>query len=474
MLVYDDWRQDLLDFTKTVNDISLMKNRYSVLQNATYVANKIINEYNASSQGEDFYSFVMKKCEEMSFAEGDEKLIIDVTGEIAQLAKDGKKRDEIVDIIQERIPDVEIANRPQPEEMYPIAHTGDSEIDAFSDLAVVLAHKRLHHLNISEKEFEDVLKKSRKDYSSREWQSYYDFFTHTLQFGYLREKRFQRLYLILFLIAQGLSDGLSKDEIIHQIDSIFVVEEGSEREQEAIVKTAAERENDSEETIPFYRYSREEHRIIYVSSRVSRKLCDNAIFRKTVDLAIMIINKYHKVIPSMPERQYISFTTNSLKKENPRYAQAYDLIFRISESIFAGQGENETYSILLKGYLAPFLSVASQKANSITNKASEKKSIKDLARKELDRAIVECKMNSYTNECRDIVAQLHPSCPNTVTSKYAYFRSLQNSIDRHSYSGTSRSAASILSYILQCKLNDVPDASFCALVRTRFPHAYNH
>lgn len=469
LLLYDDWRQDLLDFSRTVDEVSLMKNRYSVLQNATYIANKFINEYTESGMKSDFYSFVMEKCSEMTFAQGEERLLLDLTGEIAELVKDGKSRYEIVDAIREKCEEEIISHRLRPEELYPIERTGDQEVEQFSDLAMILAHKRLHHLNISEKEFDRVLDRCRMGYSKRDWNDFFDFFTHSFQFGYLREKRFQRLYLILYLIAQGLSEGLTKDEIIRQIDSIYVIDEGSAQDRDISEGSTVVSEEDVDEHIPFYSYSREEHRIISVASRISRKFCNNPVFKKTVEFAIMIINKYHKVSPSMSERLFISFTVNSLKKERPRYSSAYDLVFRISESIFAGLGEDASYKQIVSVYMAPFLSDSSDIPKNSSN--SKKKTVKDLARKELEKTINECRMKKYTNDCHALVSKYHTRCQIVISTKYDYFKYILTCLERERAS-SDRHVVSILKYILRCKLNDVPDVSFSALVRTKFHDAY--
>ena len=79
-------------------------------------------------------------------------------------------------------------------------------------------------------------------------------------------------------------------------------------------------------------------------------------------------------------------------------------------------------------------------------------------------------MTAKTQECINLVVYLDSTLdPSIQLSEIGYFKALKSvMVVKHLTSFNSR----LLSYILDCKINEVPDVSMRSLVGTKFPIVY--
>lgn len=469
---YEDWKQDILDYVAAVNMMSKLKNRYSALQSATFVANKLILEYLTTDGSKNFFEYIMQRCKEMPFSVPSEQLAYGVNSDIARMLADKTELTAVGESVKKYVENYRKNSRPKPEELYPIESTGDPEIDSFAELAKIVAHTKLKHLQIENSDIDESLESARKNYNKREWKSFEDYFSHAFQFGYLTERRFQRLYYILYNIAQAKLEGATNSDIVQQLGNLYVIDPTKKKAEPGDEKTGQKLHNEfaSDESLPFYTFTKEEHAIIAVASRITRELYHHRLFRKTAAITIGLINRYHKLKreEAMSERQYFSLSISLLKREDRNMQGVYETIMRIVNSVFSGMSEAQAYAEVRRENLRPFVN-----SGVITKDKSAKSGIASNAFSSLITSIRACSFPTEATGLISLANKLSDNCGGQFDSKVGYYKALQGKLDNQSI----RSSADMITikamrYILQCKINDVPDVSFRALVGSKFPELY--
>lgn len=470
---YDDWKQDVIDYVAAVHLAGQFKNRYSAMQSAIFVANKIILEFLASDGNTDFFSFVLKRCDEMPFSTPSEKLVYDLNGEIAKMLASGAKEGEIKRHIENKLSNSEKGNRPRPEDIYPLESTGNADIDSFARLAKAVSHIRLKHLNISDEEIDEGLGVAGKKYNKREWKTFEDYFSNAFQFGYLTERRFQRLYTILYNIAKAKQDGLSNTEIIRQVGDLYVIDE-KKNKQTIEAKKVAPQSNDDDranDIIPYRSFTKEEHSIIAVASRVTRELYHHRLFKRTARIAIDFINKYHKLPPAevLPEKQYITLSAALLKREDSLMSTVYDTIVHITDCIFSGKSEEDTFNELKERELKTFV-----ESGTISGNKGKKQivSVAHSAYLDLKGAVVASEIPSDKMDLMPLAEHLNDLCNRNYSTKAQYYKAMLALINQNGARSFQQQEIKVMKYILLCKVNDAPNVSFRALVGSKFPELY--
>lgn len=473
LLGYDDWKQDVIDYVAAVHLLGRFKNRYSAMQSAVFVANEIIMEFLASDGKTDFFSFVLKRCDEMPFSTPSEKLVYDLNGEIAKMLAAGAKEGDIKRHLENRLSEHEKASRPSPEEIYPLESTGNADIDSFARLAKAVSHIRLKHLNISDEEIDEGLGVASKKYNKREWKTFEDYFSNAFQFGYLTERRFQRLYTILYNIAKAKQDGLSNTEIIRQVGDLYVIDE-KKNKQTVEAKKVAPQSNDDDranDIIPYRSFTKEEHSIIAVASRVTRELYHHRLFKRTAKIAIDFINKYHKLPPAevLPEKQYITISAALLKREDSLMSTVYDTVVHITECIFSGKSERETFNELKEWELKTFV-----ESGTISGNKGKKQivSVAHSAYLDLKGAVVASEIPSDKMDLMPLAEHLDELCNRNYSTKAQYYKAMLALINQNGARSFQQQEIKVMKYILLCKVNDAPNVSFRALVGSKFPELY--
>ena len=468
---YNDSKQDLLDFVAAMSDTSSYKNRYSALQNTSYVTQLLTREYEASSKEVGFYDFVLSFCEKMKFQNGDDAYII------AESVATKLKSRESHPITVKAPPSKATTKtrRLSPESIYPFTKTGDEDVDEFIDIAKELLHKRVRHLKTSEKENEEEVSRVVRSYRPHSGRSFYDFFANQFQFGYLTEKRFQELYYLLFQIAQAKKDGLSKAEVIQRINSIYH-SDNSEKSQAPKRIIDTERKTSVKKTVeatPFNAYTQIQHRIISIASRISRTYYENIIFRRTGSFAIALINKFHEVPKdTISERTFYTINLSGLQKEDKKNAPAYAILIDVVNFVFEGMSEDDViHHITLDKRMPPLPQNQTQIVESKPpKKRTEVRSSCLIGRAALLKTIKECGMAARTQECINLAVYLDSTLnPSIQLSEHDYYKALNSVITTKRMNSFN---SQLLSYILECKIKDVPDVSMRSFVGTKYPAAY--
>ena len=477
LLGYDDWKQDVIDYVAAVHLMGQFKNRYSAMQSAVFVANKIILEFLDSDGEIDFFTFVQKKCDEMPFSTPSEKIVYDLNGELAKMISSGAKKEDLSSHIEKRLSAQEKGSRPRPEDIYPLESTGDTEIDSFARLAKAVSHIKLKHLHISDDEIDESIKIAGQEYNKREWKSFEDYFSHAFQFGYLTERRFQRLYTIFYNIAKAKKDGLSNVEIIKQVGNLYVIDKGKKPPTKTIEALASikTKESSDNDIIQYRSFSKEEHIIIAVASRVTRELYHNRLYKKTAQIAIELINQYHKS-PSdqvLPEKQYLTVSASIHKRDNSLMSGVYDVIVHITDCVFAGKNELDTYEEIRRDELAHLLDNEhlSGKKDKDKNNAPP---IAQYAFSDLRRSIDACGFPPRAIDLLPLANHLDGLCHGHYETKQQYFRTMLSRINNSLSMQFGKKEIQVMKYIVQCRINDVPNVSFRALVISRFPELFRN
>ena len=475
LLGYDDWKQDVIDYVAAAHLLGRFKNRYSAMQSAVFVANKIILEFLESDGETDFFSFVQKKCNEMPFSTPSEKIVYDLNGEIAKMISSGAKKEDISSHIENRLSAQEKGSRPRPEDIYQLESTGDAEIDSFANLAKAISHIKLKHLHISDDEIDESIKTACREYKKRDWKSFEDYFTYAFQFGYLTERRFQRLYDILYNIAKAKEDGLSNDDILRQIGNLYVIDKSKEaRATESDTQsTRTKDEISNKDIIPYHDFSKEEHSIISVASRVTRALNHHRLYKRTAPIAIELINKYHK-LPSeqaLPEKQYLTVSASILKREKSLMSGVYDTIVHIIDCIYSGKNEDDTYEEIKRDKLRPLIDAGLLAGEKKKNESKEMP-VAQYALRDLKRSIDACCFPPSVIDLLPLTNHLDRICLGRYETKQQYFKTMLARIDNSVPKQYGKKEIQVMKYLIQCKINDVPDVSFRALVVSRFPELF--
>lgn len=470
---YEDWKQDILDYVAAVDMLSKLKNRYSALQSATFVANKLILEYLSTDGSKNFFEYIMQRCEEMPFSVPAELLAYGVNSDIAKMLADKTDLTIVGQSVREYMEKNGRSSRPKPEEIYPIESTGDPEIDSFAHLAKIVAHTKLKHLQIDDSDIDESIDCARKNYKQREWKSFEDYFSNAFQFGYLTERRFQRLYFILYNIAQAKLEGATNSNIVQQLGNLYVIDPAKKRVEPGDEQTGQKLQHEfaSDESLPFYTFTKEEHAIIAVTSRITRELYHHRLFRKTAAITIGLINRYHKLTreDAMSERQYFQLSIGMLKREDKNMQGVYEAIIRIVNSVFSGMNEAQAYAEVKREVLQPFVDTGIMKG-----KQTVKKDIRGYAYESLLTSIRACEFPAATrNDFLSFAERLNDNCKLAFNAKDKYYKALLDQISRPAANqGLDGPKIKAMRYILQCKINDVPDVSFRALVGSKFKESY--
>ena len=472
---YDDWKQDAIDYVSAVHLMGQFKNRYSAMQSAVFVANKIILEFLDSDGETDFFTFVQNKCNEMPFSTPSEKIVYDINGEIAKMISSGAKKEDIYSHIENNLSAQEKGSRPRPEDIYPLENTGDAEIDSFASLAKAVSHIKLKHLHISDDDIDESIKSACREYKKRDWKSFEDYFTHAFQFGYLTERRFQRLYNILYNIAKAKEDGLSNVDVLRRIGNLYVIDKSKDtRAKESDTQsTRTKNEISNKDIIPYHYFSKEEHSIIAVASRVTRALYHHRLYKKTAPIAIELINNYHK-LPSdqaLPEKQYLTVSASILKRDNSLMSGVYDTIVHIIDCIFSGKNENDTYEEIKRDELGPLID-AGLLAGEKKRNVSKEIPVAQYALRELKRSIDACCFPPSAIDLIPLADHLDKLCFGRYETKLQYFKTMLARVDNSVSKQYGKKEIQVMKYLIQCKINDVPDVSFRALVVSRFPELF--
>lgn len=467
---YNDNRQDLLDFAAAMSDSDIYKNRYSALQNTSYVVRLISEEYEASGKEVGFYDFVLAFCEKMKFQNGDEAFRI---AEGVATSLKSRKHSTKGEVSRPSI--TTKVKRPSPESIYPLPQSGDENVKEFVEIAKVLLHKRVRHLKTSEKENEEEIRRIVGTYRPRTGKSFSDFFANQFQFGYLTEKRFQDLYYLLFQIAQAKKDGLSKAEVIRRVDSVYHSEKPEKKQnpEQRIDTGRKSSERKTVEATPYNAYTQIQHRIISIASRISRTYYENFIFRRTGSLAIALINKFHKAPEdTISERTFYTINLSVLQKDDKKNAPAYAILIDVVNFVFEGMSEDDViHRITLDKRMPPLPQNTSPIADPKPPKIkTEVRSSCLIGRKALIKTIKECGLFARTQDCINLAFYLDSTLdPSIQLSEHEYYKALNSVIAAKRMNSFN---SQLLSYILQCKIKEVPDVSMRSFVGTKFPAAY--
>lgn len=470
-----DWRQDLIEYLVIQHGLGNLKNRYTVLQNATFVAGVLIREYMDSPKKKDFFDYIMERCGEMRFSSPLESFAYGLNADIVAKLKSKESSDAIYSYAKKKSAEYDSAHRPQPEYLYPLPKTGDAQMDRFAKLAIELTHTRLRHLRIHRKDVKEAMAELSVNPIRREYQNFSDYFSHTFQFGYLTEKRFQRLYFLLYNIAQSISQGYSDAQIRHQINNLYVVEGKKRQDKNGGFEERTKRsvsQSVTLEPIPYSEFSEKEHQIVSVAARVSREYCEHPLFKKTAKLAIDLINQYHKIETDSTEKAFFTVSISLLKKQKPQLSQAYSLIASIAKYIFDGNGEQQTYLLIKRDYFQK-PTHRKQKPGSTKRTSSNRDGMVAHLRNDLISAVLACKMRRGESQCLELIKALHDSCNSiAVQSSKEYYLKLRNAMGMYRYMKGFKEVAPVVDYILYCKMNGVSDVSMMALVGSKFPLFY--
>ena len=473
----DDKRQDLLDYLAAMQSLGSYKSRYSALQNASYVANLIIEEYQSSGKEEGFYDYVISFCEKMKFQSYDE--VYGISEEVVKSLRAGETVDEATKKIIHRQSSRVKVRRPDPDQIYPINKTRNNDVDDFVELCKIVIHTRVQHIKTPENDCLDEINRVVQLYKPREGRSCYDFFTNAFQFGYLKEKRFQELYFIVQTIADAKKEGLSNEETIRRINNTYKTRKDKQQvrvPREAINGSSS---NDKvKESVPFHTYSDIQHRIISIATRISRRYYYNKLFKKTGDIAIGLINKYHCASGSvMSEKAYYTFTLSGLQKEDKKNDAVYAALIEAIELLFQGISEEEVLIRLSKDKKIPEdLSqiLTEQKASTDKQPIAKKKIVRSsclTGRNSLIRIIVKCEMPlEFTKQCINQVSQLDSRINYRIKlTEKEYFEALQTAMKSRMANDMN---SQVLSLILTLKLKDAQNLDILRLIRSRFPNLY--
>lgn len=469
---YYDKRQDLLDFIAVVDTLAKYKNRYSALQNSTYVARLLIDEYEESGSDEDFFDFVMNKCRGMYFDNATKGPEYKMSEEIVKSLKSGASPSKVSKQIIDRTTGRTLrTSRPDPEEIYPISQTGNPQIDKFVKIARILLHTKVSHLSPSEKECNKEVDRIVKQYKPREEKDFNDFFTKAFQFGYLNEPRFQELYFMLFNVAESLKEGLSETEVIRRIKSVYAEDKVAKprfASSEAIEQVSAHEDND--ESIPYYSFTNRQHMMVTLASRVSRECYSHKLFRKTSKLTVDLINRFHQLAPSeqIGEKAYYTFSIVTKRKEQKKLASVYNCILQIVELSFDGKTSPEqAWEVLSSGEIKDILPVKKEKSVATPQ---PRPNGSPQGKKHLINTIYACNMTNLTEACVAVTHQLDERLDaKRPLEENEYYKDLLRLLKgQHKKSQVDM----VLIYILQCKINNVPDVSFPALMVSQFPGLY--
>ena len=467
---FNDPKQDLLDFAAAMSDSDSYKNRYSALQNASFVVQRLTEEYDASGKKGEFYDFVLAFCEKMKFQNGDEAYKI--AESVAKTLKSNKRSSNKKVKTSKTTTSTQ---RPLAESYYPMAYTGEEDVDEFIDIAKELLHKKIRHLKSSEKENDEELHRVVKAYRPRTGVSFYDFFTNQFQFSYLTERRFQDLYYLLFHIAQAKKDGLSKAQVLQRIDSIYRLDD-MERPSERVRKESTRKrkpKQDAEKAVPFNAYTELQHRIIAVASRISRTFNENKNFRRTGQLAIALVNKFLEVKEeAISERTFYTFNLSGLQKEDRKLATVYAVLIDVVNMVFQGMNEDEIFlRISLDKRMPPLAQNLTEKKEPRQSIEIEKRPSSCLTgKKALIKTIKECGMATRAQECINLAVYLDSTLnPSIQLSEIDYFKALKSVMETKQLTSFN---SRLLSYILDCRINEMPDVSMRSLVASKFPTVY--
>lgn len=469
---YNDNKQDLLDLAASISDTDSYKNRYSALQNTSFVVQLLTEQFEASGKESGFYDFVLDFCEKMKFQNGDDayKAAKDFTTDfkIRKHTSGGEGKP----------PKATTAmSRPAPESIYPFTKTGEKDVDEFMDIAKELIHTRVRHLKTSIKENEEDLGRVVKTGHPREGKSYADFFANQFQFGYLKEKRFQELYFMLSQIAQAKKDGLSKKEIIQRIDATYRIDVPNEPQvQVRVGKTSNKTQREKlTKTVPFNAYSDKQHCIISVAARITRTYYENKIFRRTGALAVDLVNKFHEVPQgTISERTFYNINLSGLQKDDKKNATVYAILIDVVNFVFQGMSEDEImHRLCLDKRMPPLpqnkaIAIDSQRSNTKTAIHSSCPT----GRTALIVTIKECGMLTKTRECINLAVYLDSTLNSSIKlTEKDYYKTLKSVIEAKQMNSFN---SHILSFILDCKIKDVPDVSMRSFVESKFPSAYRN
>lgn len=446
---YDDERQDLLDFIATVDLLAKYKNRYTALQNATFVANLIAAEYEKTGGNEDFFDFVLRYCEKMAFNDGGKGTQFKISEEIAKRLEEGESTGAIANRIVNRERS-KSASRPDPEKIYPLSDTGNPQIDQFFKISKKLVHRKVHHLPVPEKECEEETERLIREYNPREGKSFYDFFTHAFQFGYLKEKRFNELYFMLYAIASGLKDGLSEDEIDKRLNDIYAQDAIKSKSRSSQPTSTRTREDHQKKTLPYTKFTEKQHSIISISTRVSRKYYYDKVFQKTGQFATEIVNKYHSLVnPETSEKSFYEFTLVTLKKEQKKYEQAYRCLLRIVELVFEGVSDDDAWTRLCREKYVPILETEGTKSGSSSSRSSSRTSSCPHGKRVIMESIDACRFPSIGPSCKSLVDRYDQMIPaNIILSDAEYYSKMSEQIrNSRNYSRQAEIVFTILKWI---------------------------
>lgn len=473
----DDKKQNLLDFLAVMQTLGSFKNRYSALQNAAYVANLIIDEYNSSGSKDSFYDYVISFCEKMRFQGKDDAF--GLAEEVINSLNSGNSIDNTTQKIVNRQSRKESTKRPDPEQIYPINKTGDKDIDDFVSLCKTVIHSKVHHLKASEDDCINEVKRVVRLYKPREGRSCYDFFSKAFQFGYLKEKRFQDLYYIIQKIAEAKKTGCSNEETAQRINAIYKSDRAPQcnrtpKESVHIITSNVEEKG----CVPFYAYTDIQHKIISTATRISRRFYDNKLFKKTGDIAIDLINKYHNASGDvMSEKAFYTFSLSSLQKEDKKNAAVYAALIETIELLFMGLSEDRVLKRLSSEKKIPvslYQIQVEQNASINQTRPIKKQIVKSsclTGRNSLIRILVKCEMPSdVTKLCINLVNQLDSTINHRIKlSENDYFNAVQKAIESKK---THDQNSQILSTILASKMSFKQDLEILRLIRSRFPSLY--
>lgn len=496
-----DWRQDVLDYVAAVHEMARYRNRYSAMQSATFIANMIIREYLEADDGSlNFLEFVRVRCGEMLVKSPPERLVLQYSRRLVPLLEDGADQESIARYLEEqlggadgvpparsrsshRIPGivrplpkshpVSGAVRPLPEDICPPVVTDDPEIESFSRLAKALTHMRLRHLGIGDDDIDEVISEAAGQYREREWKSFRDFFTNGFQFAHLTETRFERVYRLLSMIASAKAEGLTEVEILKKLGDVRVLDPPRKSRPGQAGPTSVDMtavEDDAGEGRPYHPYTDEEHTAIRTAARVTRELRHDRIFRRTFRTLTGFIDRYHSQSGdgAMSERQFIGVSASFLKGEDPQMSNVCDVIMRISDLAFSGMDGERIWDELLRNELRPFLCPAEEDKSSKPVRPLSYYALSDLR-----TSISECGLSqTVAGVLVSLAEELDRECPGPYSTAAGYYRAMRSAIRGHRETPDRGRERRVLDYILQCKINSVPDVSLMALVGTRFPSLY--
>ena len=190
-------------------------------------------------------------------------------------------------------------------------------------------------------------------------------------------------------------------------------------------------------------------------------------------MAIDLVNKFLEVKEeTISERTFYTINLSGLQKEDRKLSTVYAILIDVVNLVFQGMTEDEVFlRVSLDKRMPPLPQNKTEKKEPRRSTEMEKQRSSCLVgKKALIKTIKECGLADRAQECINLAVYLDSTLnPSIKLSEVDYFKALKSVIEvRQMNSFNSR----LLSYILDCKINEVPDVSMRSLVASKFPTVY--